>query len=353
MNCSKPTSCAATALTIILVVWPSTSMAAAGPEQPWVITLGSIAPASSTYLKIVKEATDNLEMRTKGRVRFKIFASGVRGDEPEMVEQIRKGELSGGLFTLSGIGRMSEEFTTILLPYVFRNEEEIRYVRERMFDAFKEYFRKHGFELIAWADIGPGHLFSRVPVRNLADFKARKVWVWPGEQIMPAYTAFIGIEPVPIPLPDVLTAMREEKVDTVIVNALGSVALGWYRELNYIMKWDAIYAHAVLVAGRSAWEEFPKGVRDIILEEVDSTLPRLFEAMRRDEDIALRGLVKRGLQVLQPDPEALAEFQTVCDEFQKKYVNGKPDLQKVLAQIHKHLDEYRSAAATRTIEPRP
>lgn len=328
------------ALTLLLPL-----SAHAQAQKTWEFSLGTIAPGNSPYMKILKEATDHVEALSKGQVRFKLHASGVLGDEPAMVEMIRKGDLSAGVFTLSGIGEISPEFTVLLLPYLFRNEKEIEYVRNKMSDTFAEAFRRVGFHLIVWADIGSGLLFTRVPVPTFEEFKKRRIWVWPGERILPAFAEFLGIHTVPLPLAQVQEALRADRLDVVFANALGAVVLGWYRDVGYVTKLGGVFAQAVLVAGRQQWDKAPEGIRKLILDEVEVALPKLFEIMRRDEETALKGISKRGVQVIQMDAPAEEEFRRISEDFQRKFVEGKPNLQKVLAEVQRHLKEFRSSSA--------
>ncbi|MBI2058328.1 MAG: TRAP transporter substrate-binding protein DctP [Nitrospirae bacterium] len=316
-------------------------------QKSWEFSLGTIAPGNSPYMKILKEATDHVEALSKGQVRFKLHASGVLGDEPAMVEMVRKGDLSAGVFTLSGIGEISPEFTVLLLPYLFRNEREIEYVRNKMNDTIAEAFSRVGFRLIVWADIGSGLLFTRVPVPTFEEFKKRKIWVWPGERILPAFAEYLGIQTVPLPLAQVQEALRADRLEVVFANALGAVVLGWYRDVGYVTRLGGVFAQAVLVTGRKQWDQAPEGVRKLILAEVEVALPKLFEIMRRDEETALKGISKRGVQVLQLDGPAEEEFRRVSEDFQRKFVDGKPNLQKVLEEVQRHLREFRSSSARR------
>lgn len=315
-------------------------------EKTWEFKVGTIAPAQSTYIRIAREAMDGIERATKGKVRFTIYANGVKGDEPEMVRLIREGELASGFFTVSAIGEISPEFTALLMPLLFRNKEEVDYVRSRMQDTFVRIFRERGFELLAWADIGFGQLMSKVPVRSLADFRQRRVWLWPGEKLFPALADHLGVTSVPTPLAQVLDALRAGRIDTVYGNALGAVVLGWYRDIDYVMKWDLVYGPAVLVVGRKQWEGAPEGIRRLIVEQIQATLPVLTEAMRRDEETALKGMAKRGVKIITFDAEAEREFRALMPEFEKKFVEGQPRMKEVLEEVHRHLKQYRSALVT-------
>ena len=64
-----------------------------------VVKFATLAPDGSTWMKAMKAFTDEASAKTAGRVKFKIYAGGVSGDEKDVVRKIRLGQLQAGGFT--------------------------------------------------------------------------------------------------------------------------------------------------------------------------------------------------------------------------------------------------------------
>src|SRR5438128_2664658 len=66
------------------------------------IKFATLAPEGSTWMKVMHEAAQEIDDKTKGQVKFRFYAGGVSGDERDVVRKIRIGQLHAAGFT--GLG---------------------------------------------------------------------------------------------------------------------------------------------------------------------------------------------------------------------------------------------------------
>ena len=148
-----------------------------------VIKFATLAPDGSTWMKAVRQFTVEASSRTGDRIKFKIYAGGVQGDEKDVVRKIRLGQLQAGGFTGVGIGEIAPEARLLDTPFLFKNAREIDYVY-KTFDAdFRKIFESRGYVLLGWAEVGNVNVFSNTPVTRPEDLRNVKIWLWEGDPI--------------------------------------------------------------------------------------------------------------------------------------------------------------------------
>ena len=62
-----------------------------------------------------------LKEKTGGEITLKMFHSGVLGNQPDAIEQVRVGGLAIGNFNLGPIGPMAAEANVVSLPFIFKD----------------------------------------------------------------------------------------------------------------------------------------------------------------------------------------------------------------------------------------
>jgi len=83
----------------------------------------------------------------------------------------------------------------------------------------------NGYKSMGWAEQGFIYLFSKEPIRNAADLKKGKVWIWEDTPIGRAVFKELGVNAVPLPVTDVLMALQTGMVDTVYSSPLAAIAV--------------------------------------------------------------------------------------------------------------------------------
>ena len=93
------------------------------------LKFATLAPAGTTWVRLLQDWADEVRKQSNGRLVFKIYPGGVQGDEPEVLKKIRFGQLQGGAFTGYGIGQIYSPTRVLELPFLFDNIDEIDQVR--------------------------------------------------------------------------------------------------------------------------------------------------------------------------------------------------------------------------------
>jgi TRAP-type C4-dicarboxylate transport system substrate-binding protein len=195
--------------------------------KTYVLKFATLMPTGTAWSKILDDWTKELEEKSNGRIKVRMYSGGVMGDEPDVLRKIRKGQLHGGLFTGYGIGRIYSPARVLEMPFLFKNVNESDYLEAG--------FRKSGFELLGWPEVGFIHFFSTKRITSIDDIKKLRIWLWQGDPLGEAFFKAASINPIPLSIMDVYTQLsaRHGSIDTVYTSTFGAIALQWYSKLKY------------------------------------------------------------------------------------------------------------------------
>ena len=211
------------------------TLSSTGIAKTYVLKFATLMPTGTAWSKILDNWTKELEEKSNGRIKFKMYSGGVMGDEPDVLRKIRKGQLHGGMFTGYGIGRIYSPARVLEMPFLFKNVNESDYVRERLMPELEIGFRESGFELLGWPEVGFIHFFSTQRITSVDDIKKLRIWLWQGDPLGEAFFKAANINPIPLSIMDVYTQLsaKHGSIDTVYTSAFGAIALQWYSKLKY------------------------------------------------------------------------------------------------------------------------
>jgi len=309
-----------------------------------VIKFATLAPEGSTWMKVMKTFQADVEKNTAGRVKFKMFAGGVQGDEKDVLRKIRLGQLQSGGFTGVGIGEAAAKLRVMDSPFLFKTSEEVDFINKSYDAEFRKYLEEGGFVLLGWADVGFVYLMTNTPVYAPQDLKKTKMWIWEGDPIAEAAFKYIGISPVPLSITDVMTSLQTGLVNGVYGSPLSVVALQWYSRVKYMFGLPIANAAGAVLVSKKAFDKLSPEDQKILLDLGATHFARLSSLSRQDNKSAIATLKKEKITVTEPSsPEVTARFEAMGLEARKSLA-GKLFPAELLERIEKSLAAFRAKA---------
>jgi len=313
--------------------------------QKYTIKFATLAPEGSTWLKIMRQFDQELRAKTGGEVGFRIYAGGVLGDEKDVLRKIRIGQIHAAGFTGVGMGEIAPEVRILDSPFLFRNYAEVDYIYQKFYDRFARSFEKHGYVLLGWAEVGFVHIFTKTKVTTLEDLRKVKMWVWEGDPVAEATFKAFGIQPIPLSVIDVMTALQTNMVDAVYTSPLAAVALQWFTKLNYMMEVPLADAAGAVLISRRMFKKIPPAYQDTLKTLAAKYMREITLQSRKDNASAIETLKKNGIQIIPaPDPKTLQSFYETGAKARRALV-GKYYSADLLNQVETALKEFRAQNA--------
>ena len=147
-----------------------------------VFKIATIAPEGSEWMLQHRAAADEIKARTEGRVVFKFYGGGVMGNDKKVLRKMRIGQLQGAAFSSSGLIERYPDIVLYGLPFIFRSQAEVDFIRSKYDAELIAGLREAGFETFGFASGGFATFMSAQPVESHADLKGKKIWVPEGDE---------------------------------------------------------------------------------------------------------------------------------------------------------------------------
>ncbi len=272
----------ALALLAALALFPlhDAPLAAQDAAATRTLTYATLAPPGSVVARGLDAWSRELRRRTGGTLQLRVYAGGVQGDEPEVVQKIRTGRLDMGSVTATGLSLIHRPALVLQLPGSFYRREQLDAARRALGPEIEAGMLEHGFRMLGWADIGRPHIFSRFEIRRPEDFARAHVWVRADDLVLPAFYEVVPSQPVVLTVPEVLGALTARRVDTFLAPPAVALALQWSAQVTHMNDMPLGF----LIGG------------SVIAERSFSTLSPEQQTALTESSLQFHGLSRRGAE---------------------------------------------------------
>ena len=313
-------------------------------KEVYTLKFATLIPTGTSWSKTFDAWIKDVETKSQGRIKFKMYAGGVMGDEPDVLRKIRKGQLHGGLFSGYGIGRIYSPARILELPFLFTNTDESDYVREQLMPDIEVGFRESGFELIGWPEVGFIHLFSKNKIQSIDDIKKSRIWLWQGDPLGEALFKAADIKPVPLSIIDVYPQLsaKHGSIDTVYMSTFGAIALQWYSKVKYATHLSVTNAIGAVVISNKFFTKLPKDLQALLKTSGKKASDSIRLQTRQANIESKQLLIDNGIEFYwQWDETARDEFLTIRDNAAEYLIKTNYFPEEFFTRTRGHLEHYR------------
>jgi len=275
-------------------------ISSAHAEKTFTLKFATLIPADTAWMNIIESWSEELHTKSNGRLNIKIYPGGVMGDEPDVLRKIRSRQLQGAFFTGYGIGRIYSPARVLEMPFLFRNTDESDYVRRHIMPDIEKGFRKKGFELLGWPEVGFLHFFSKHPINSLNQLKQRHIWLWQGDPMGEAFSSAAGVSPVPLSIMDVYTQLSAThgSIDTVYNSPFGALAMQWHTRLKYASNIPITNGIGSLVVSQRFYNRLPADLQQLLKTTGKEVGEEINLVSRRDNEKSIALLKQSGIEFM-------------------------------------------------------
>ncbi len=303
--------------------------------------IATLSPDGSSWMQKFRAAAKTIRERTDGRVKFKFYPGGVMGDDKAVLRKIRIRQLQGGAIASGALSAIYPDSQIYNLPMQFRNLAEVDAVRARLDQRLLDGLKQKGFVSFGIAEGGFAYLLSQYPITTVAELRRHKAWVPDIDRMSREAIEAFDIQPIPLPMGDVLTALQTGLVDTVAAPPIVTLALQWHTQVKYLLDLPLLYSYALMIIDKRAFDRLKPSDQKIVHEVMGRTFREIDRQNRVDNEQAMTALRQQGIEFLQPAPAAREEWESLAAKARRhlrKIEHFDPQLMAILQQT---LDEIR------------
>ena len=317
--------------------------------ETYELKFATLMPTGTAWTKILDNWVKDVEQKSNGRIKFKMYSGGVMGDEPDVLRKIRKGQLHGGMFTGYGIGRIYSPARVLEMPFLFKNVNESDYIREQIMPDLEVGFRESGFELLGWPEVGFIHFFSTKPITSIDDIKTLRIWLWQGDPLGEAFFKAANIDPIPLSIMDVYTQLsaKHGSIDTVYTSTFGAIALQWYSKLKYATRIPLTNAIGGVVVSNEFYNKLPADLQQLLRTTGKAMSDEIRLNAREENRKSIGILEKNGIEfMLDWDDVDMNEILAIRNDAASYLEKTNYIPASIFSRTEKLLADFRNQSAT-------
>lgn len=330
------------ALVVLAVSWGAMCSVSAA-DKPF--RMGTLAPKNSLYHRQLLEVGEAWRAAQGGSAKYVVFADGSQGGETELARRMRIGQLQGALLSVVGLHEIEPSISALqAMPLLFKNWDEVDYVREKMRPAMEKKFLDKGFVVLAWGDAGWVRFFSKEPAFRPDDYKKMKFFAWGGEADQQEIMKSLGYTPVPLETSDILPSIQTGMINVVPSTPYFALASQVYTMAPHMLEINWAPIVGALVVTKKAWDEMSPATQDAVRVAGEKAGAQIRTKARQEVEEAVDAMKKRGLVVNKPNPEQMREWTELADKLYPR-IRGTLVPADTFDEVFRHLKAYRANKA--------
>jgi TRAP-type C4-dicarboxylate transport system substrate-binding protein len=280
-----------------------------------VLKLATLAPQGSVWDATLRALGARWSRESGGAVELRIYPGGVAGDEADVVRKMRIGQFQGAALSVTGLGEITPAFNVFHIPMLIESWAEVDAVLAQLRPELERRLAEKGYTLLFWSHGGWVHLFSREPIRTLADLKRQKLFVWAGSDAQVQQWRRHGYQPVPLAATDVTMGFQTKMIDVVPTTPIAALTLQWFRSTPYMQGLGLAPLIGAVVVQTPAWEKIDAAARAKLVAAAREAEAELAREVPAQDAAAVEQMKARGLQVIEISGEQRAEWRRAAEEF--------------------------------------
>ncbi|OYU45789.1 MAG: C4-dicarboxylate ABC transporter substrate-binding protein [Burkholderiales bacterium PBB4] len=308
------------------------------------LRIGTLVPKNSLYHRQLMDIGETWRTAQGGNAKYLVFTDGSQGGEAEMARRMRIGQLQGALLSVVGLREIEPSISALqVMPLLFRNWEEVDYVREKMRPAMEKKFLDKGFVVLAWGDAGWVRFFSKEPALRPDDFKRMKFFAWGSEPEQQSIMKSLGYTPVPLETTDILPAIQTGMINVVPSTPYFALASQIYNTAPHMLEINWAPIVGALVVTKKAWDDMGPEVREAVRATSDKAGVHIRAKARQEVEDAVDAMKKRGLTVNKPNADQMREWNDLAQRLYPR-IRGTMVPAETFDEVFAHLKVFRASA---------
>ena len=311
--------------------------------QATTLKIATLAPDGSSWMNTIRASADKIDQATEGRVQFKFYPGGVMGDDKAVLRKMRIGQLQGAVVASGSLSRFYPDSQVYNLILKFRSFDEVDYVRQHLDQTIIQGFADAGLVTFGLSEGGFAYAMSQQPVHGVEDLKPLKIWAPDYDAMSRIAMQAFGINPIPLPISDVLTGLQTGLIDSVAGTPVGTLALQWHTQLDYANNLPLLYIYGTLAINRKDFDRLSAEDQQAVSRYMTEAFNAIDRQTRKDNLAAFEALKTQGIEIISPTNEELAGWEAKAELANEKLISEGV----VSQQMANHLDELLAQFRTR------
>ena len=299
------------------------ALATAAPghaQETYNLKFASYIGKSAAQSKAIEWWADEVEKRTDGRVKIRIFYQGALLPAADIMKGVGDGRADLGYIANAYHPAELPLSSVVGVPFVTSNAEAQMRAFQDLYehnDAFRNEWEKEGLHVLFFHPLSENIVGMREPVATADDFKGKSIR---GLGYINQVLEIIGANPVAIAAPEIYEALQRATIDGYSGFAFEVVTAQKLNEVapHTIATGTGNYVFAATPITKSLWESMPDDIKQVMTDVSSEFMVKVIEILKETEDEVCSAIKEKGGTVS---------------------VLGDADVEKIRAQVGDKINE--------------
>jgi len=270
-------------------------------EKEITIRMATMVPTNSSWFLVLKQVADQWSKLSNGRVRVILYGGGTKGDDSEVVQAMRLGELQGAVVSSVGVAEIEKSIYAVSIPMAYDSYEEVYAVLDKLRPRLEAAADANGFVVLNWADAGWIHFFTTKPVATPDDLRKLKLFQWNGDTKSLEIWKAAGFNPSSASFADLPMGLSTRLFEACSMSPQFAQIGRYYERAKYMtdLNW-ALIAGATVIK-KDTWNKVPAEIRPALAKAMQDAGAKLQADIRQSGDKDVAAMKGAGLTVVPVD----------------------------------------------------
>lgn len=281
---------------------------------------------------------DLVVAKTNGRIAVKLFPGGTLGGDLQTVSALQGGTVEMTVLNAGILSAQAKEFGIYDFPFLFASPQEADAVTDGPFGKklLDKLASKNLVGLGYW-ELGFRNLTnSKKPITKAEDIAGLKIRVIQSPIYIDMFNA-LGANAVPMPFPELYTAMEQKAVDGQ-ENPFSTILSSKFAEVQkHLTITRHMYNPQAVIVSKKFWDSLNPADQKAVTEAMAEATTFQRSVSRTQADVALEELKKAGMQVTEFSPAEVDKLRAKVKPVVEKHSDkvGAETVQEVYATLAK------------------
>jgi tripartite ATP-independent transporter DctP family solute receptor len=278
----------------------------------------------------VKHMSEILDKKSSGKYKIKVYNKSALGTEKETLDQVKIGALEMNRVNISALNSMCPKTLVPTMPFLF---DSIAHMRKTLDGPIGDEILKgcehEGLVGLAFYDSGSRSIYTKKPVKSIADTKGLKIRVQQSD-LWVALVSAMGANATPMPAGEVYTALKTGLIDAAENNIPSYDGFKHYEAVKIYSRTEHSMAPEMLVISKVIFDKMSKADQDMFRAAAKESVA--FQRKKWDEQEAksLEVVTKGGATIVSDVDKA--SFRAAMTPVYAKFIST-PDLQRLVKSV--------------------
>jgi TRAP-type C4-dicarboxylate transport system substrate-binding protein len=285
--------------------------------------------ANTFQVQNLQQFAAEVESASGGRLKLQLHPGASLYKANEIKRAVQTNQVAIGEFIVSGAANENPLFGIDSIPFLATSYADARRLDAASRPALEKLLAAQGMRLLYTVPWPPQSLYSRTPVRTLADLKGTKMRAY-----NPATTRIaelIGAQPVTIQLAELPQALATGAVHNFLTSSASGVDSKLHEQVKYFYGVAAWLPRNIVVVNQRAFDALDKPVQDAVLKAAAAAGERGWKLSEQKDAEYLKALEDAGMSVDREATALKAELKAIGERMTEEWLrNAGPEGRAVI-----------------------